>query len=134
MSAAFEQHRIRELEHSMHYWDARADHFEERAAQMRFLAYQLGVESQPLRTIFDPIRHLHTTATWQGRAALRSRRRLDIHEDRGIAEVRRIDHLIDDLEHGAVVSVRSAESARATHDDLIKQLQVNDPPVLAELD
>lgn len=69
----------------------------EYAEQARALARELTNTVAPLRSLFDGIRSLHTTATWQGNAATESRSRLDIHEIRTAQAVRQIDALIDEL-------------------------------------
>jgi len=89
------------------------------AAQARSLAANLTATVQPLRSLFDGIRSLHTPTTWQGNAATQSRIRLDAHEARTYQAIRQLDALIDDLEDRAL----QLEQLRSTRLGEIEDLQ-----------
>ena len=92
------------------------------AAQARALAQSLTNTVQPLRSLFDPIRSLHTTTTWQGNAATESRVRLDGHEARTNQAVRQIDALIDDLEQLALQLEQQRNAGLSEIEDLRWQM------------
>ena len=67
------------------------------ATAMRRVATELEVAVGPLRTVLDPIVARHGTATWEGRAAVASRLRLDRFHEQTAAAVRTVDNLISEL-------------------------------------
>ncbi len=97
-------------------WTDAAHQFESEAEDARRLARELGDELAKLRGLFDPVRTLHTRATWEGNAADQSRRRLDQHEDQFTIGRWQIDRLIDQLETKALTAARAAEASRDSID------------------
>lgn len=97
-------------------WTDAAHQFEAEAEDARRLARNLGDELVNLRRLFDPVRDLHTTATWEGDAADHSRRRLDQHEDQFAIGLWQIDRLIDQLDTKAIAATRSADASRDSID------------------
>ncbi len=103
------QRELARSRQSLNYLNNHAESHDSNALRMRQIAARLTNEIQPLRTVFTPLRQLHTSHTWEGQAATASRRRLDQHEIRHTAAIRGIDRLIDDLETTA--QWHAAESA-----------------------
>lgn len=79
------------------------------ADEMQRIAADLDRAAEPLRTALRPIEALHTPATWEGRAATASRDRLAGHDERRVAALGSLDHLIGDLEATASRRRRTAE-------------------------
>ena len=111
LTEAQQQEHLDQINTDIHYQNIALGHlyeeagsYEDQATRMRSLAAGLTTAIQPLRSAFNDIRSLHTTQTWEGRAATASRARLDGHEIRHNAAIRSIDALIDDLEAGAAVA------------------------------
>lgn len=96
----------------------------EYAARARAVAGQLTDNVAPLRSLFDGIRSLHTTATWQGNAATESRSRLDVHELRTTQAVRQIDALIDELVERAQQFERQRSAGLGQIEDLRWQVHL----------
>lgn len=84
-----------------------------RSVELSAVATELDIASEPLIGLLQPVRLLHTIATWEGDSAAASRRRLDGHEERAVAALSAIDGLIADLraEAGAAARLRNARQA-----------------------
>ncbi len=93
-------------------WGDTAVRLEIEAEDARRTARLLEDELTRLRGAFDPIRALHTSSTWVGKAADQSRHRLEQHEQHYVSGLRRIDRLVDELEVRAVVANRAADASR----------------------
>lgn len=106
------RHELLETYENIRHWSDSARTLDAEAADAQRLARLLDAELAELRTVLHPVRAHHTSATWQGRAADRSRRRLDLHEDEHHAAIRHIDVLVDDLLARASVATASAHIAR----------------------
>ena len=70
-------------------------------AAMRRVATELDRTIEPVRTLLEPIRTRHVVATWEGRAATASRRRLDRLADQLQGTLRSVDHLVGELRSSA---------------------------------
>lgn len=97
-------------------WSDSAHRFEATAEDARRIAHLLDDEIGQLRRIFDPVRALHTSSTWEGNAADQSRRRLDRHEDQLTIGLWQIDRLVDQLETKAIAATRAADASRDSID------------------
>lgn len=98
-------------------WDLNADQFADKANNMQRVADELDRVSEPLFHVIRPVRDLNTTSTWDGNAAIQSRRRLDIHQDRTNATLRTVDRLADDLRSDARIATYHSSQARDRQHD-----------------
>jgi uncharacterized protein (DUF2126 family) len=105
-------HELLETYENIRHWSDSARTLEAEAAEAHRLARLLDTELTDMRTVLHPVRAHHTSATWQGRAADRSRHRLDLHEDEHHAAIRHIDALVDDLLARASSVTAAAHIAR----------------------
>ena len=103
---------------NMGYWQRVVEQTSDRAEELRQIARALDFEVQPLRTVFSPLRGLHTAQTWEGQAATNSRNRLDEHELRCVTAIRAIDTLVDDLESEALQAESRAATAASSYDTM----------------
>ncbi len=86
---------------------ADASRLEDRVAELRRVASRIDWAAQPLSSVLTAVGALHTLDTWEGNAAVQSRRRLRESEDRTDTARSRIDGLVEDLRTEA-----NAESTR----------------------
>ena len=91
------QANIDSYQGSLGYWQREEAHYDDRAAACRAAAAGIDTNTDPLGTILAPVWGLHTTHTWEGGAATRSRNRLDIHSSRAAGAITTLRALADDL-------------------------------------
>ena len=89
---------------------AQARAAEDRADDLRTVAWQLDLRTRPLDSLVEPIADIHILDTWTGSAATSSRRRLDAHAA-GLTGTRNsILDLADQLRAEATVADSEATS------------------------
>ena len=93
------------------------------ADAMQRVAAGLDRALEPLRTALGPLEALHTSATWEGRAATASRDRLALHDERRRATLRSVEQVIAELETTAAIRRRTADLAWDDYVGLANQVR-----------
>ena len=96
---------------SLFYWQREEAHYGEHADACRAAAAGIDTNTDPLGSVLAPVWGLHTTHTWEGGAATRSRNRLDIHSGRTTGAITALRALADDLRAEAENAQNRANSA-----------------------
>jgi len=85
------------------------------AAAMRRVATDIERITEPLYTALEPVTAIHTTATWEGRAATASRTRLARFDEQRAAALGSIGNLITELRSTAARFEHTAETQWGDH-------------------
>ena len=105
------QANIDSYQGSLGYWQREEARYDDHAAACRAAAAGIDTNTDPLGTILAPVWGLHTTHTWEGGAATRSRNRLDIHSGRAAGAITALRALADDLWAEAITAQNRADTA-----------------------
>ena len=101
------------LNNGLGYWIGEEVEHNNRATKLRETADGIDLNAAPLQNILRPIWDFHTSNTWEGGAATRSRTRLGTHEERISDVITTLNRLVADLDAEAALEEGLASEAGA---------------------